>query len=160
MRKSRFWCLILLVTRKTSSFVLRQTSIRRLVPASATAEDLPYNGKIYNTWDPRPLILGGTLFLMASFLWFFYIADNGLSAKTDLFSLVLWQAIRVAVRKGPCQMFTTLLVIRMWVFWFWVSSMQIRCFCDWSMEPPSLSISPSQVSSSQVSSSQVSPSQS
>ena len=44
----------------------------------------------------------------------FYNAENGLSVKTNLFSLVLWQAIQLEnVRKGPCQMFTTLLVIRM-----------------------------------------------
>ena len=41
-----------------------------------------------------------------------------------------------------------------------ILSMQIRCFCDWSMEPSSLSISPSQVSPSQVSPSPINPIQS
>ena len=45
------WCPISLVTRKTSSFVPRQTSIQSLVPAEATAEDPQFNGKIYTKLD-------------------------------------------------------------------------------------------------------------
>ena len=45
------------MTRRTSSFVPRQTSIGSLVPALATVEDPPYNGKIYNTPFFQPSII-------------------------------------------------------------------------------------------------------